>query len=365
MLPNKALPILAGLMAVLILNPFQFIERAYAASTTIVVGPGAMHGWTFLQEPVGTGTGTGSMVLGPGTPPAGKGSLNLKVNAASDGMLLGLQGYNGVKLADIEELRYWTYRTAGSNPFLAVSLQFVIDKDVTDAVNIPQGRLVFEPYYTAGALPDNTWQEWDAKAGKWWFTHPAIIGTSCTIHTPCFWNDIITAFPNIGIHNTFGAVILKAGSGWAFFDGNADKLTIRVNGESITYDFEPSFYTLTLSDPDATINIGDPMTAFTETNDYTNDTVRFRWFDPFGTEVRTQTVSTVYDGLTDTYKASDTFIPNAVGTWQIIAEFNNGTILITTLDVKFQVVPESVIGALGVAGTSISILAMRRLMRRQ
>ncbi len=58
------------------------------------------------------------------------------------------------------------------------------------------GKTLFELYYTSGALPDNTWQEWDV-----------------------------------------------------------DTLTISVNGDGITYNFEPSFYTLTLSDPDATINM--------------------------------------------------------------------------------------------------------------
>jgi hypothetical protein len=32
---------------------------------------------------------------------------------------------------------------------------------------------------------------------------------------------------------------LKAGSGWVTFDGNADALTIGVEGEDTTYDFEP------------------------------------------------------------------------------------------------------------------------------
>lgn len=44
--------------------------------------------------------------------------------------------------------------------------------------------------------------------------------------------------PNAGIHATFGAVSLKAGSNWNGFEGNADALTIGVNGADTTYDFE-------------------------------------------------------------------------------------------------------------------------------
>ncbi|MEM4404105.1 MAG: hypothetical protein QXD90_07455 [Candidatus Nitrosocaldus sp.] len=351
-----------GAAALLLLN----MDMAFSASSTIrVIGPGAMHGWAFMQEPIGTGSGTGSMVYGPATPPMGKGSARLTVSNASDGMLLGVLGYNGVRLADIDGLKYWTYRTSGSNPYLAISLQFNIDKDVTDADNSFQGRLVFEPYYTAGALPDNTWQEWNATDGKWWFTKPHLFGNQCDINNPCTWSYIISTFPNIGIHPVLGAVILKAGSGWASFDGNVDALTISVNGDSITYDFEPSFYTLTLSDPDATINIGDSITASTETNDYTVDDVKFRWFNPSGVEVRTQTVSITYDPVSETYKADDTFTPTAVGPWTIYAEFNDGTVLITTLNVGFMVVPESILGALGMVGAGIGVLAIRYMRNRQ
>jgi hypothetical protein len=46
------------------------------------------------------------------------------------------------------------------------------------------------------------------------------------------------SFPNIGIHANFGAVVLKAGSGWSAFRGNADDLRIGIDGVVTVYDFE-------------------------------------------------------------------------------------------------------------------------------
>ena len=83
------------------------------------------------------------------------------------------------RLDSITELQYFTYRSStdsGNN--LAISLQFDMDFDLTDADTTFQGRLVFEPY-------------------------------------------------------------LISGGGWPGFDGNVDVFTIGVQGGIITYDFEP------------------------------------------------------------------------------------------------------------------------------
>ncbi len=210
----------------------MFAAPAFAATT--VVHPGDMQGWGFAQE---TPTGTGAMVSGPEDPPLGQGSANLVVDSTG-GVVLGKAGYQGLRLNAITNLEYSTYRTSGGDA-LAIALQFNIDADVTDNSDDFQGRLVYEPYYTH-TVTTGEWQTWDpmddAGAGNWWFSNAALAAASgCSIAAPCTWTEVLLAFPNAGIHNTLGAVYLKAGGGWAGgFDGNVDALTINDD----TYDFE-------------------------------------------------------------------------------------------------------------------------------
>lgn len=227
---------LGWLMAPLFLGVLLFSgSAANAAASVVVVHPGDMQGWSFFLEGAGT-TGEGEMVAGPGTPPLLSGSARLATPGATDGSALGKLGYDGVRLDEITSLQYSTYRTAG-DPAEAVALQLNIDDDVTDADDSWKGRLVFEPYYSE-TVETGEWQTWDTLTqGGWWGTGAAISGT-CSIASPCTWAQVLAAFPDAGIHNSLGAVIFKAGSNWAGFDGNVDALTIGVNGNETTYDFE-------------------------------------------------------------------------------------------------------------------------------
>ncbi|MDQ3065905.1 MAG: hypothetical protein M3R12_01965 [Actinomycetota bacterium] len=207
----------------------------------IVVSPKNMHGWAFFQE---TPNGSGMMEEGPENPPAGKGSANLIVDSTG-GMALGKAAYQGVYLRDFDRLVYSTYRKQGLPPF-AIALQFNIDRDLNDADESFQGRIVYEPYYTH-VVQTGEWQTWntqdDAVPGNWWFTRPPqstpVVG--CSIADPCTWSEVLMKFPNVGVHRTIGAVILKAGGGWVGgFDGNTDALTIGCNGRTILWDFEDS-----------------------------------------------------------------------------------------------------------------------------
>jgi hypothetical protein len=210
-----------------------------SSASTVVVSPANMQGWSFFLESGSTGTGT--LVTGPGSPPLGFGSARLTTPNSSDGMVLGKAAYQGVRLADITTLQYSTYRTAGGLA-QAISLQFNIDNDLTDNDTGWKGRLVFEPYYTETVLTGQ-WQTWNAMTqGRWWAT-AFPMNSKCNINNPCTWAGVLNEFPNAGIHAVFGAVLLKAGSGWSGFDGNVDALTIGVksgNSEVVTtYDFEP------------------------------------------------------------------------------------------------------------------------------
>lgn len=231
------------------LTPGSASKRLLNPSGVVVVTPGSMHGWAFYDDQHDAACVDASvcrMVQGPGTTPLGAGSAELATPAQGDGNALILNDYAGTRLDSITSLNYSTYRQstdAGSN--LAIALQFNVDYDLDDASVGWQGRIVFEPYQGIGGnVPVNTWQTWDAKSGKWWGTKASVpkngimIANPCVQASPCTWSMLLAAFPNIGIHSQYGAIVLKAGSSWAGFRGNADKLTIGVGGATTTFDFE-------------------------------------------------------------------------------------------------------------------------------
>ncbi len=216
------------------------VAAAFAVSAladVVVVRPDDMHGWSFFTE---TGTGSGAMEFGPAAPPMGAGSARITVDDVTSGGGIGLAAYQGLRLADITALSYSTYTNSSAGGVRDIALQFNVDYDLTDSDTSWQGRLVFEPYNTpSNTVADGTWQTWDPTAGRWWATGgpgAAIFGIS----SPMAWSDIISLFPNIGIHQVFGAVLLKAGSGWTGgFTGWVDAFTIATATDSDTWNFEP------------------------------------------------------------------------------------------------------------------------------
>ena len=120
------------------------------------------------------------------------------------------------------------------------------------------GRLVFEPYQNGAVTVGSGWQTWSPLSGTWWATKTNAAGTggaqvvtlppgNCSQSTPCTWAQIKAAFPAAQVYGRF---LLKAGSNWSGFDGNADALTVGVNYGDTTYDFEPDAPTPT-SNPDS------------------------------------------------------------------------------------------------------------------
>lgn len=199
-----------------------------SASTTAVVHPGDMQGWSFFPEAPFT-TQTGEMVNGPATPPLGTGSAQLAV-ADGGGMVLGV-AHGALRFDAVEGLGYSTYRQTGGDAH-AVALQFNVDYDLTDENDEWQGRLVYEPYHDNTVLTGE-WQSWDPLTGSgWWSTQSG--HTTCTQANSCALADVLLQQPDAGIHATLGAVLLKAGSNWPGFVGNVDALTIN----DTTYDFE-------------------------------------------------------------------------------------------------------------------------------
>ena len=217
-------------------------------STVVHVTPDSMRGWSFYDDQASVTCADASvcqLVDGPGVLPGTSGSAELATTTASDGKALVLQQYAGTRLDRVSDLRYWTYRQsldAGNN--LAIALQLNVDYDLTDASTGYQGRLVYEPYQSgSGSVTRSIWQEWDTRQGKWWGTRATVtrggvsVANPCVQAAPCTWVQLLALYPNIGIHSVYGAVLLKAGSGWAAFRGNVNLLTIGVDSVSTTFAF--------------------------------------------------------------------------------------------------------------------------------
>ncbi|MEX2159979.1 MAG: flexitail domain-containing putative surface protein [Dehalococcoidia bacterium] len=210
---------------------------AVQAASTVVVKPSDMQGWAFFDDN-GQG-GAYGFVSGPGSPPAGSGSADLKLVASNQGIAVGTAAYANTRMDAITTFSYSTYRSSGAAA-LALALAFDADYDLTDGNTSFQGRLVFEPYYTNTVLT-GSWQTWDtltsAGTGNWWASN-AIGAAFCPIGNPCTWSEVLSHFPDAGVRSTSGGLLFKAGSGWASFNGNVDNLQIDNGSGVTTYDFE-------------------------------------------------------------------------------------------------------------------------------
>lgn len=209
-----------------------------ADSGEITVRPSDLNGWQFIDE--GAAGSTGQLVVGPDAPPLGGGSASFQLSTAEQGMSFQYLGAEtvGLALADVTQLGYCTYVEAAPGP-QAVSLQFNFDDDVTDGDTSWKGRLVFEPYQQNGSstVVANEWQCWDALQGEWWATGTPANGTAPQSN-PQSIAAILTAFPDAGFNSNFGGLLVKAGSGWSSFDGNADAVEIATADWSKTFNFE-------------------------------------------------------------------------------------------------------------------------------
>ena len=177
-----------------------------AGSGTVVVKPSNMNGWYFWNDKNDTFTGSpGALVVGPGTPPTGSGSVELGpltdngATAAGHSVIATDAYYNGglgTPLANITALSYSTFQPG---PTLAIALQFDVRYRATDTAY--GGRLVFEPYQNGAVTVGSGWQSWSPLSGIWWASKTTAAGTggaqvvplpagNCAQATPCTWGAI-------------------------------------------------------------------------------------------------------------------------------------------------------------------------------
>lgn len=224
-------------------------------NTTTVVSPANMNGFVFFPEGPTGSFSTGTFVRDPGQPPLGMGSARFTIDDTGREALATF-AFANTRLDAITELSYSAYQNRVTNPSTppntTVTLQFDVDFNLSDANNAFQGRLVFEPAANGIPVTPNTFQTFNAldpTTGRFFATNQTASGGNCTQANPCTKAQLLALFPNVGIRNSqFGGLILRAGGPVpGGFDGNADALTIAVNGNRTTFDFEPSSTTVVVS----------------------------------------------------------------------------------------------------------------------
>ncbi|MDQ3812789.1 MAG: hypothetical protein M3347_02425, partial [Armatimonadota bacterium] len=208
-----------------------------------------------------------TFVNGPGTPPLGRGSVELRVGSDGNSTAqIRHPGYAGTVLPDptaatpaaneLTALSYNTYVQSGGSGGQSPMLVLLIDNDNNNTVD---DQLFFEPVYqngthtkvdpnitipnqcgaNSGCVTPGQWQTWDALNGGWWSLNAATFGPPLT--TLKFYRS---QHPNARIMNTspgLGGVRFLTGLGagaWDNFIGNVDNVTIGVGGNDTVYDFD-------------------------------------------------------------------------------------------------------------------------------
>lgn len=235
---------MAGTVVGLALIAAAIAGSASASTTTTVVvtpadlttaAPTATGQFVVIDQKSGGGSGGGAQIVsGPGAPPLGASSLQLSVTGSSDHWSVYNYDHIGTKLSDITALSYATYT---DNTTTAPALQMEINPEPGGSVQY--ATLNFEPYMNPAeqTLAANTWQTWNALAGKVWLTYvdPSVNGGEGSQSSPVTWAQLLSDYPNAEIKYGFG---VNVGSDWSAMTGASDALTIGTADGTTVYNFE-------------------------------------------------------------------------------------------------------------------------------
>jgi hypothetical protein len=108
---------------------------------------------------------------------------------------------------------------------------------------------------------------------------------------------------------------------------------------------------------DGVVALNQQVTAVFETSSVLGTEITFRWINPSGEPVRTET-------LPLTPGAQDSFTPDAVGHWTVEAESEHIHTVLASFDVPFMVIPESPVGIVALIGSSLAALGGFMFLRR-
>gem|GEM_PF-1825140 len=230
---------------------FSLLVLPVGAAGTVTVSPGNMGSWAVTT----TGSGSGSFVTGPSSPPLGVGSLRLSVGEnGNDAAQARNTSYSGTLLSNLTTLSYSTYTSNdGTAPTTGDQTIYMILNVDYDGNGTQDDLLFFEPEYQngyTGAVPTqpnnalNTWQSWNALTGGWWSqNNTAGAGPGANVKPLSAIIAANTGAKIVNASNGAGGVRLVAGFGegaWDNFVGNVDNLQVGVSGDVTTFDFEPA-----------------------------------------------------------------------------------------------------------------------------
>lgn len=203
--------------------------------------------WRYYNDTTNTYFTTYDFQYGPGTHPVGYGSAGMRSSVmGTEEIALMSSEFGGTRFADITKLTYRAYYATGATGGMA-NLQFNVDYDGVGGNDGWQGRVNFTPSMNDPVRAENrdTWEFWDVSHpnAKFWITQQQT-NLSCTQGSPCTKAQMLAAYPNMRLHIDVGADPLTAFSALLFRTdgtGNAavDDLTIGINSENQTFDFEP------------------------------------------------------------------------------------------------------------------------------
>ncbi|HEV2800698.1 MAG TPA: thrombospondin type 3 repeat-containing protein [Pyrinomonadaceae bacterium] len=223
-------------------------------NTPVLVTNANLQGWQPQVSASPAPTPSVRFEQGPGTPPLGTGSVELSVgpNGNSAAQMRSTH-YNGVSLGDITALTYSTYvstpGSGGQAPYIILNLDTTGDTTVDD-------QLFFEPVYQNGtysgdAVPNQCgnnpncvvvgqWQTWNARVGGWWAVSAGTGGPPLVTLDSYFATHPTARIINSA--NGAGGLRFVTGFGaptWNNFVGNIDAVTVGVNQNETTFNFEP------------------------------------------------------------------------------------------------------------------------------
>lgn len=244
------------------------VTLAASASTALAAGPVVVSslpssGWSAFQtcfdgmgnEIPADPSNTVGIVSGPSGSPTG-GSVRM---TAGDGTVGGdceasarNTNFNGVPLANVSSLSYWTYSSMNNGPggqFPVLRLNVNSSGTGTTSDDV----LFFEPPYQsagnggvdcASQAPTvmNTWQQWNStKTNGCWWDNNGVLNPGTGTGTL---QDYLAMFPNAKIVNNGSVgglgVFVGEASPSDQFVGNVAQLSISTTtGGTTTYDFQP------------------------------------------------------------------------------------------------------------------------------
>lgn len=143
----------------------------------------------------------------------------------------------GVPLQEITALDYTTYiEERPTDSSIAPYLQVEINPDGDTAEGY--AALVFDPSAADQQVEEGDWQTWDTLNEPAWRIDWSSEGQHNSRPGYMSWDDVRAAFNEPSVKYTIN---VSAGSGWdGDFVSYTDAVTIGVDGDGLTYDFEPS-----------------------------------------------------------------------------------------------------------------------------